>query len=173
MQEKRFCHFCGNRLIQKEWEGRRRLFCNACDGPLYENPVPAACVILTDEHDRLLLVKRSVDPKKGFWCLPGGFMELGEHPEETALRELREETGIQGRIETLLAADSNSSAVYGTVALICYRAAAVSGRPVAGDDASAVAFFPLMELPEVAFETHKKFIHIFRGRQDRFRSPSA
>ncbi|MFW5853832.1 MAG: NUDIX hydrolase [Thermodesulfobacteriota bacterium] len=163
MQEKRFCHFCGNRLIQKEWEGRRRLFCTACDGPLYENPVPAACVILTDEQNRLLLVKRSVDPKKGFWCLPGGFMELGESPEETALRELREETGIQGRIETLIAADSNSNALYGTVALICYRAAAVSGRPVPGDDASAVAFFPLMELPEVAFESHRKFIHIFRG----------
>ena len=173
MQEKQFCHFCGNRLIRKQWEGRRRLFCTACDGPLYENPVPAACVILTDEHERLLLVKRSVDPKKGFWCLPGGFMELGESPEETALRELLEETGIQGRIETLIAADSNSSAVYGTVALICYRAAAVSGRPVPGDDASAVAFFPLMELPEGAFESHQKFIRIFRGREDRFRSPSA
>lgn len=165
MQQKQFCHFCGNRLVQKEWEGRRRLFCTACDSPLYENPVPAACVILTDEQNRLLLVKRSVNPKKGFWCLPGGFMELGESPEDTALRELREETGLIGKIENLIGADSNSNALYGTVALICYRAAAVSGRPVPGDDASEVAFFAFTSLPEIAFESHRKFINLFRGEE--------
>lgn len=171
MRKKQYCHFCGNRLIEKHWEGRRRLFCEACAAPLYENPTPAVCVIVTDDQNRLLLVKRSVDPKKGFWCLPGGFMELGETPEQTGLRELREETGLAGRIEELIAADSNPSADYGTVALICYRVDWISGKPGPGDDASEVGFFPLTELPELAFESHRKFIRIFREPRDRVCHP--
>ena len=72
-------------------KGRPRLFCESCRTTIYENPVPATCLVTIDARERLLLVKRSVDPKKGWWCLPGGFMELRETPEEAGLRELAEE----------------------------------------------------------------------------------
>jgi len=148
-------------LTDKYFEGRLRRFCKNCNQPLYENPIPAACTILTNKAGCLLLVKRSVEPKIGLWCLPGGFMELGETPEQTALRELKEETGLIGKISQLISADSSTSAVYNTVALICYTITEYSGSPAAGDDASDLGFFSPDKLPEIAFKTHKKFINLF------------
>ncbi|MDM8537357.1 NUDIX domain-containing protein [Desulfobacterales bacterium HSG17] len=161
MRQKKFCHFCGNLLADKYFEGRVRRFCKNCNQPLYENPIPAACIIVTDKTGRLLLVKRSVKPKIGLWCLPGGFMELGETPEQAALRELKEETGLTGKIDRLISADSSTSAIYNTVALICYSMTEYSGEPAAGDDASDLGFFSSDKLPEIAFNSHKKFISFF------------
>ena len=126
--------------------------------PIYENPIPAACLIVVDNQDRLLLVKRSVEPKIGHWCLPGGFMELGESPEQAGLRELEEETGLKGKNLRLFEVDSNTGSIYDTVTLICYTIKDYQGIPVAGDDASDVKFFRQEELPKAAFETHRKFI---------------
>lgn len=139
-------------------EGRDRLYCEACASPLYENPVPASCVVVVDEGERLLLVKRNVPPKAGMWCLPGGFMELDESPEEAAVRELREEAGLSGRIETLLGVTTNPHPDYGTVLLMGYLVRTWTGTPVAGDDADAARFFPLDALPEIAFRSHRHFI---------------
>jgi ADP-ribose pyrophosphatase YjhB (NUDIX family) len=161
-REKKFCVYCGEAVGRRPWEGRNRLFCETC-GPLYENPVPSACVILLDSEDRLLLVRRSVPPGIGQWCLPGGFMELGESPQETALRELREETGLEGQIDRILDADATPNRDYHTVALICFLVREYEGSPVAGDDADDVAFFPAGQLPAVAFETHLRFIQDFFG----------
>jgi ADP-ribose pyrophosphatase YjhB (NUDIX family) len=67
----------------------------------------AAYNVCTDEHSRLLLCRlTAVTERAGWWTLPGGGVEFGEHPEAAALRELAEETGFAGRIEKLLAVDS-------------------------------------------------------------------
>ena len=161
MREKRFCHFCGNRLIKKEWEGSLRLFCEHCNDAIYENPIPATCIVVVDDRERVLLVKRNVPPKEGFWCLPGGFIELGETLEQAALRELEEETGLNGKIEMLLGATANPSDQYDTVLMVGYLVKNFTGDLKAGDDASDVAYFHLNELPEVAFESHREFIRIY------------
>jgi len=161
MIKKKFCHFCGNRLTEKFHEGRLRLFCNTCQSPLYENPVPATCLVTIDEHERLLLVRRSVDPKKGWWCLPGGFMELRETPEEAGLRELVEETGLAGKINMLLGVTSNHSAQYDTVLMTGFLIRSYSGYLYAGDDAEDARWFAHEELPEIAFDSHKKFIKLY------------
>lgn len=158
MKLKRFCPYCAAPLVDRWWEGRNRRFCDNCREPVYENPVPAACLLVIDAENRLLLVKRSVDPRKGFWCLPGGFMELGETPQATALRELREETGLDARIDRIFDAHANPSALYDTVALFCFLVREFRGTLRAGDDADAVAFFPAGDLPDIAFESHLKFI---------------
>lgn len=158
MQEKKFCHFCASPLVEKFFEGRLRKFCPDCEQPLYENPVPASCVVLVDENERVLLTKRSVEPKIGLWCLPGGFMELDETPEDAALRELMEETGVTGQIEHLLGVMSGPNALYGTVLITGYLIKQFSGTPVANDDVSEVGFFDFNELPEIAFESHTLFI---------------
>lgn len=158
MRQKTYCHFCGTQLTKKLLEGSVRLFCKHCNEPLYENPIPATCLVVVDGKGKILLVKRSVEPKKGFWCLPGGFMELGETPEQAALRELKEETGLSGKIDMLLGVTSNPSAQYDTVLMAGYFVKDYSGTPEAGDDASDLGFFDPEELPEIAFESHKKFI---------------
>nr|MDA3895508.1 NUDIX hydrolase [Desulfobacteraceae bacterium] len=159
--KKKYCHFCGDRLTEKFYEGRVRLFCNSCQSPIYENPVPAICLVTIDKQERLLLVRRSVDPRKGWWCLPGGFMELQETPEEAGLRELAEETGLSGKIDRLLGVTSNHSTAYDTVMLTGFLIRSYAGDLHAGDDADDARWFAYEDMPEVAFDSHKKFIKLY------------
>lgn len=158
MKEKRFCHHCGRRLVARIIDGSDRLYCAHCRQVLYENPIPATCIVVDDNGGGVLLVKRSVEPKIGFWCLPGGFMELGETPEESALRELEEETGLKGQIDRLLGVTTNPSDRYDTVLMIGFLVKTFTGALFPGDDASAAAFFTENALPEIAFESHETFI---------------
>ena len=118
MQEKAYCPYCGALTVKKHIEGRHRIHCETCERTHYQNPVPASALVVVDGNDNLLLVKRNVEPKTGMWCLPGGFMEIGEQPEECALRELMEETSLTGKIEDLLGVTSSSNSDYGTVVLM-------------------------------------------------------
>jgi len=161
MLEKKYCHYCAHSLIKKYWEGRTRLFCERCNAPIYENPIPAVCVVVPDANDRIVLVQRSVAPKQGLWCLPGGFMELGETPEITALRELKEETGLSGAVVRLLGADANPSQLYHTVTLVCYEVRVTDGVLTPGDDAMAAGFYGKPALPEIAFSSHQRFIETY------------
>ena len=161
MRVKKYCPYCGTGLVEKFCEGALRRYCNRCNEPVYENPLPATCLVVVDTEDRVLLVKRSVAPKKGFWCLPGGFMELGETPEQAALRELKEETGLLGRIGMLLGVSTNPSAQYHTILMVGYLVKSYSGILVAGDDANDAALFHYHELPEIAFTSHANFIRMY------------
>lgn len=160
MLRERFCPYCAARLSQKLLEGHRRLYCEKCRLPIYKNPLPATCVVATDDRQQILLVKRKVKPKVDQWCLPGGFMELGESPEQAALRELKEETGLSAKIDYLLGVTTNPSDMYDTVLMIGYLVTAVTGEPAVGDDASQLAWFHPNRLPPVAFRSHRHFIRM-------------
>lgn len=161
--EKRFCPFCGGDLERRQWEGRPRRVCRDCGRPLYENPVPATCLVVVDGERRVLLVRRRVAPKVGYWCLPGGFMELGESPEQAALRELEEETGLTGTVDGLLGVTATPNALYDTVLMVGYRVTEFHGRPRPDDDADAIGWFPAGRLPAIAFESHRRFIRQVLG----------
>ncbi|HEX7503512.1 MAG TPA: thiamine phosphate synthase, partial [Acidobacteriota bacterium] len=156
--EKRFCPRCSNKLEKRRLEERERDFCPACGAAVYENPLPATAVVVCNERRELLLVQRAVEPGKGLWCLPGGFQEIDETPESCALRELREETGIQGRVQELLGLEMSPHPCYRAVLVIGYRCAAVGGTLAPGDDAVAAAYFPLPRLPKLAFRSHARII---------------
>ncbi len=160
---KQFCPYCSARLEERLWEGQKRPYCETCASAIYENPVPAACLVVVDESNRIALVKRSVEPKKGYWCLPGGFMELGESPEQAALRELKEETGLDGEINRLLGVMATPNAQYHTVLMIAYLVRHYKGYLVAGDDASEADWFPHQDLPEIAFTSHSHYIGVYFG----------
>ena len=160
MRARTHCPYCGGRIVRRALEGRTRRYCPACDLPIYDNPVPATCVVAFAPDGRLLLVKRAVAPKKGMWCLPGGFMELGESPEEAAARELAEETGLTGTIGPLLGVMAAPSQEYETVLMVGYGSLNPRGPLIPGDDADQCRWFSPTDLPPVAFSSHRAFIDI-------------
>ena len=117
MREKNYCIYCGGILKNKIIENTKRLFCKNCNEIIYENPIPATASVII-KNNKVLLVKRKYDPKKGQWCLPGGFIELNETPENACLRELKEETGLSGKIDKLIDALHSSSLLYNSVIVI-------------------------------------------------------
>jgi 8-oxo-dGTP diphosphatase len=164
--EKRFCPWCGGRLEQIAHDHRMRLVCAACNTPLYENPVPATAAVVLDNDNRLLLVKRGMEPEKGEWCLPGGFVELDETPAQGVMRELQEETGLSGVVDKLIDCVYEDSPFYGPLIIMGYQLSSQGGELLAGDDAVAAQYFPLADLPHVAFESHQAIINKIE-RKDR------
>lgn len=158
MEQKTHCPYCGQHLIHRFVDGRQRLFCPLCHRPIYENPIPAACLVVINRRSQLLLVQRSVEPKKGLWCLPGGFIELGEAAEEGALRELAEETGLQGTIDTILGVRTTKSTLYHSVLVVCFLVSRFDGQLIPGDDAASAQWFGYPQIPAIAFESHRFFI---------------
>ncbi len=161
--EKHFCPRCGSKLETRCLEDRERGFCPACRVVHYENPVPATAVVVFNERNELLLVRRAVEPGKGKWCLPGGFQEMGETPEQCALRELKEETGLDGRVQELIALEMGLNPSAGRCWSPATASPACGGELQAGDDAMAAAYFPLDGLPELAFQSHARIIE--QGRR--------
>lgn len=87
-----YCNLCGNSLSLKVPQGddRERHICDECGHIHYQNPRIIVCTIPCYE-DKVLLCKRAIEPRYGFWTVPGGFMENDETTQEGALRETREE----------------------------------------------------------------------------------
>ncbi len=164
VNQKRFCPYCGGRLEEFDDCGRKRLRCSRCGAVLYENPIPATALVIPHPEDRarILLVKRAVEPCKGQYSLPGGFMEIDETPEECALREMLEETGFGGRIRRLLGVRNQPSPQYKMVLLVGYEMEITEGRLSASDDAEEADFFDVDDHPPIAFEAHQWFVDEYR-----------
>ncbi len=108
----------------------------------------------------MLLVRRRYEPAVGMWCLPIGFAEMGETIAEAALRELREETGLTGRVVRLIDADSWTGPVYGDLLIVTFEVRETGGIETAGDDAEDVRYFPIDRLPPLAFPSNEKAIRL-------------
>ncbi len=137
-------------------EGRKRLYCSRCGKIYYENPTPVVAIIARDNEGKILLIKRKIEPRKGEWALPSGFMEIEETPIEAALRELAEETGLKGKSKRLIGVYPNNSEIHGFLVAIIYEAEIVGGELCAGDDAEEAEFFAVSQLPVLAFQSHRE-----------------
>jgi len=155
---KAFCPRCGSKLEKRRHEGRERGYCPVCRVLIYDNPVPATAAVVLNKQDELLLVRRGQEPGRGKWCLPGGFQEMGETPEQCMLRELLEETGLTGEIGGLIALEMGQNPVAGEVLVAGYHVLVSGGRLKAGDDATEAAYFSLKGLPELAFQSHARIV---------------
>jgi 8-oxo-dGTP diphosphatase len=113
---------------------------------------------LLNEAGELLLVKRRFEPKANQWALPSGYLEIFHTPEENALEELREETGLEGEILQSLGWFYGSSPIYEKILSIGFRIKATGGILKAGDDALEAMFYPLDQLPPIAFHSHQEYI---------------
>lgn len=116
---------------------------------------------------QVLLIRRGTPPRAGEWSLPGGRLEKGETPEAAALRELREETGVEARLLGLIEiVDSIMGEPEKLYLLHDYAALWTGGEPVAGDDAEAAVFVSVDEAVErVAWSETARII---RAAHDRF-----
>lgn len=161
--EKEFtlCPKCGTALKPRDEGGHRRMACPACGFIQYINPAPAAGVVVRD-GESILLVKRRFEPYRGLWVIPSGFIEYGERPRETAVREIREETGLGVAIDALYEVESCQDDPRGNTVFILYSGRVVEGEPRAGDDADDVGFFPLSDLPDIAFACQRRIIDRLR-----------
>ena len=125
----------------------------------YEYPRPALTVDLVlatrETRPRVPLIRRKKDPFAGSWALPGGFVDESERLADAARRELVEETGLAvGDLEQLYTAGDPGRDPRGWTVSVVYlaRVDAAQLAPVAADDAEAVEWFPLDELPPLAFD---------------------
>ena len=130
-----------------------RLVCADCGFVFYRNPAPAAGVVVI-EGDRVLWVQRRFEPRKDLWTMPAGFLELDEHVETCAVREAKEETGLDVELIRIFGAYMAMDDPRTQVVLLLYLARRVGGELAPGDDAIAARFFPLDAPPPVAFRAH-------------------
>ena len=148
--ELNYCPRCGHPLEDREAFGRVRRFCPACEMIVFREHKVAAGVLV--EHEgRVLLVRRRLNPRQGLWTFPAGFVDFGEDPAEAAVRECREETGLQVEITGLLDVIAGREHEHGADIVIVYCARRVGGQVRAADDVDRVDFFAPDELPPLAF----------------------
>jgi ADP-ribose pyrophosphatase YjhB (NUDIX family) len=162
----KYCPYCSAKLITGEYDGTTRLACRSdnCDFIFYQNPVPAAGAIIIEDN-KILLVQRAHPPKIGDWCIPAGFMEWNEHPTQTAIREIAEETGLDIKIDTFFEVYSGKDDPRNNAVLILYLAQNIGGSLKAMDDALDVRFFGFNEIPSnIAFESHIQAISDYQER---------
>ena len=160
-----FCLRCGAPLAPRPDAGRTRAACTRCDWIRYENPIPAAAAIVHLPAG-VVLVKRALDPRAGAWCLPAGFQEFDESPEEACARETLEETGLEVKVGRLHGLYYGKDDPRTRVVLAVFDTEVVGGVMKAGDDASEVAAFDLGRLPaDIAFENHRRVLADLRARE--------
>ena len=146
-----YCPMCGASLTHCERNGEVRPICPACDYTVYYDP-KVAVVMLLIQDDQVLLIKRAVDPQKGMWALPAGFVNAGENPQDAAMREVQEETNLLASHLRLLDVFHNPGDGSADI-IIAYQLECVGGELLAGDDALEAAWFSMDELPATAFLT--------------------
>jgi len=94
MKERKYCSFCGKKLVFKSLlDGSKEKYCDACDYVFFHTPFPAVIVMVTNSN-RVLLA-RGVGWKHPYWGLISGHIDVGDNAEKTAIREVREEVGLE------------------------------------------------------------------------------
>ncbi len=157
----KYCSECGSqvRVGIPEGDDHPRHICDACGVIHYHNPkLIAGCIPVWS--DRILLCRRAIEPRRGYWTLPAGFMELGENLPAAARREAREEANVEVEIDALynLFSLPHISQVY-----VFFRARMIEERFSPGHESLEARLFREEEIPwdELAFETVRRALHYF------------
>ena len=154
-----FCELCGLGLVDRVIDGMPRRHCDDCGHTVFLDPKVAAVVLaLVDE--KLVLVKRGIEPQMGRWAFPSGFVDRGEAVEDAAVREFKEETGLDARLKGLIGVYSETGS---PVVLVVYKAEVVGGTMQAGHDAAAAALFDPDRLPDLPFPHDDRILADWRA----------
>ncbi len=157
MQELKFCQRCGFHLTIKNIDHRERPFCVRCNTPVFLDP-KVAVVVLIVKDGKLVLVRRDIQPFMGHWAFPSGYVDRSARVEDEAVREVKEETGLDVNLKSLLGVYSEHG---NPVVLVAYTAEIVGGSLQALDEVQEVSMFPLNQLPPLPFPHDGQIISDF------------
>lgn len=164
-----YCPVCGEHLIEREVAGRTRLACPSCGYVHFVNPVPVVGLIITYQ-DRIVVVKRGGSVERGKWALPSGYIEADESVEEAAIREAKEETGLDVELIEMVGVYSFPDGPPSSGIMIMYAARVIGGKLQAGDDAVDVRLFAPEDVPTLPFRTHRlamgRWLHLLKERRN-------
>jgi ADP-ribose pyrophosphatase YjhB (NUDIX family) len=152
-----FCPHCTHPLETKPAFDRVRPVCSACGFVHFQAPKVGVSVLIEAEN-RLLMIRRAVEPGLGLWSLPSGFVEWDESPESAAARECLEETGLVVTGLSLVEVRHYTDDFRGPGINLTYRGRVAGGTVCPGDDAAEAQYFAAGELPpgeEIAFQGHR------------------
>lgn len=170
----KYCLYCGY-WLSAQVEGHPS--CGGCGKYVHwNNPAPCVAVLLPvlklnrnvdvldhAEPNAIVLVQRGIEPHKGQWCLPCGFVDANEDPWDAAKRESEEEA--KAKIEFVQILDATMPNKQLNQLIIFYMARLVDGGLEYGSDAAGIGWFKKDELPDIAFDSHKQVIEdYFNGR---------
>ncbi len=135
-----------------------RPVCPGCGYVHFRDPKLVVVTLITGDG-RVLLVQRDIDPGRGLWALPGGYVDWNEHPEAAAVRECAEEIHTRVVLDGLFQIVHVVTGSGVGIVIVAYRGHIVEGSPQAGHEVQAVTYFPLDALPPLAFESHRRLLH--------------
>ena len=176
MRRYAYCPVCGSHLDRPAGGSVRvsLLTCRVCEFEFWQNSKPAVGAVIVrtvDGEPHLLLCRRGIEPYKGMWDLPGGYLNNGEHPEEGLIREVREELGTSLRRPQFLTAqideypreDVAEEARF-VLALFYTCEIGADARLTPMDDVQEAEWFPLEKLPDgIAFAANRRAIEAFKS----------
>ena len=153
----KFCPRCKKKIFQH----RNKFFCEKCDFVFWVNPAPSSGAVII-KNQKILLAKRAGKPKKGYWDIPGGYLNPGESPKRALRREIKEELGVKIKIGGLIGFFPD---VYGPQNLpnlnIFYFAEITDGKIKPATDISEVKWFSLEKpIRKLAFQNTKEVVKV-------------
>ncbi|HEX5466970.1 MAG TPA: NUDIX hydrolase [Candidatus Limnocylindrales bacterium] len=162
-----FCSRCGGAMRTGPVDGelRDRAYCPACGFIAYRNPRLVVTALPITERGEVVLLRRGIEPGRGAWAQPGGFLEVDETVREGAVRETREETGLVVEPGAILGLYSN---VLAGIVVVAFEAAIVGGELTLNEEALAFGTFGPATIPwaGVAFDTTTRALRDWVRRVD-------
>jgi len=158
-----YCPNCGASLRLAEAAGPGRPVCPDCGFVYYHNPIPAVGMLI-EMDGGLVLIQRAAAPDAGAWALPSGVIEADARGEAAAIREAREETGLESALREMVGVFSFPDGPPTSGIIVFYRARPIGGSLRAGDDAQDARVFTAADMPEVPFRTHRQALARWRYR---------
>jgi 8-oxo-dGTP diphosphatase len=162
----RFCPRCGAELESRLLKGGdpERLVCVSCGFVFYQDPKVAVGTIIRVADGRLVLVRRAIEPGYGLWVFPGGYVDRGEEVKTAAIREAREEAGLEVRIDNLVNVYSYADS---SPVIIVYSAIAVGGELCIDDECLEARLFDRHEIPwdALAFRSTRQALEDYFNAQ--------
>ncbi len=161
----RFCPQCGGPLALERVprDPKERLVCQKCHAIHYQDPKVSACTIPVISG-KVVLVRRAIDPGRGLWVFPGGFMDRYETVEEAAMRETKEEVNLDVRLTHLVGVYSYHTSI---VVVVVFACEVLGGDLRCDTESDAVDSFAEAEVPwdQLAFPSTRQALHDFFNKR--------